>query len=481
MTKRGVPANTVRPLWLAGESRVGNERIEVTDKFTGASAGAVARADAAMVAAAIDAAVAARDSMTDLPAWRRRDLLAEVANRIESLRAEFADLLVIEVGKTIADAHGEITRAVDTFRTAAEEATRIAGEQLPLDVTPRAGRAQGIVRRFPVGVAGLITPFNFPLNLVAHKVAPAIAAGCPFVLKPASTTPGPALLLGRILSELELPRGAFSILPAASSDIAALIDDPRVALLSFTGSAEVGWQLRARAAKKRHVTLELGGNAACIVDEGTDIDSAAERITFGAFYQAGQSCISVQRVLAHRSIAGALRDRLVERTRALRMGDPFDETTDVGPLIDPREAERITAWIREAVARGARVLCGGRRDGAMVEPTILEGAPTDSAIHCEEVFGPVTTFETFDDFDDALNRANAGRFGLQAGVFTDSLEHALRAHERLEVGGVVIGDVPSFRIDAMPYGGARESGVGREGLRYAIAEMTEPRLLLFRR
>jgi acyl-CoA reductase-like NAD-dependent aldehyde dehydrogenase len=478
MNDRRLPPDL--PYWLAGEAVAAAPWLEVEDKYTRQPATRVARADAAVVDRAIGAAVLGFDAFRRWPAWRRAAVLRHLARRIDERQAELARVLVIETGKPLAIARGEVLRAFDTVSLAAEEATRIHGEQLPLDGSPRGEGFEGLVRRFGVGPCAFITPFNFPLNLVCHKVAPALAAGCSFVLKPASTTPVSALLIGEILAETDLPPGTFSILPCASRDAAALVDDPRLRLLSFTGSAAVGWELAARAVRKR-VTLELGGNAACIVDAGTDLDHAAERIVYGAFYQAGQSCISVQRVFVHRDALPALREKLVARVQASRSGDPLEEGTFVAPLISVEDAVRVEGWVQAALDRGAKLVCGGARDGAVFDLTILEDVPADAEVSCQEVFGPVMTLESFTDFGDALRRANDTRFGLQAGVFTDSLSHAWQAFETLEVGGVVIGDVPASRVDAMPYGGVKESGHGREGVRYAIQEMTEPRLMLLRR
>src|SRR5262245_23622427 len=387
--------------------------------------------------------------------------------------------LCSEAGKPINDARGEVTRLIDTFRVAAEESVRILGEVLPLDISPRARDYTGMWKRVPIGACSFISPFNFPLNLAAHKVAPAIAAGCPFVLKPASLTPVGALIIGEVLAEAGLPRGAFSILPARRDGADLFTTDPRLKLLSFTGSPAVGWDLKARAGKKK-VVLELGGNAAVIVDADADLTDAVARIVFGAFYQSGQSCIGVQRVIAHEEIYADLRDRLVAATRALKMGDPKDEKTFIGPMISEKEAERLHGWIESARAAGARVLCGGGREGAMLEATLLENAPRESDVVCQEAFGPVAVLSPFRDFDAALEEVNDSAFGLQAGVFTRDLYKAKRAWDHLEVGGVLIGDVPSWRVDHMPYGGVKDSGLGREGIRFAMEEMTEIRLLAIR-
>jgi acyl-CoA reductase-like NAD-dependent aldehyde dehydrogenase len=337
-----------------------------------------------------------------------------------------------------------------------------------------------MVKRVPIGACAFITPFNFPLNLVAHKVAPAIAAGCPFVLKPAAKTPVGALIIGEVLAETDLPRGAFSILPCSNEDAGLLVEDERIALLSFTGGL-VGWDLKARAGRKK-VTLELGGNAACIVDEdpGQAFDKVIERMVFGAYYQSGQSCISVQRILVHRSLHAKFRKKMAEAVAALRMGDPKDERVTIGPVVDEEAAKRIVAWMDAAVTGGAKVLVRGKRKGNMLPAALLEKVPRDSDLYRKEAFGPVALIEPFDDFDAAIDRVNDSDFGLQAGVFTGSLANTMRAWDRLDVGGVIVGDVPSFRVDNMPYGGVKHSGLGREGIRSAIRDMTEERLLVVR-
>ncbi len=468
------------PLYLANRPHEGAGTLEVIDKFTGELAGTVSRADAALVERAIAAGHAARDAMAAFPPDARRDVLQHCVARFEARREELALTLCSEAGKPIRDARGEVERLIDTFRIAAGEATRIGGEVIELGISPRSRGYRGMTRRVPVGLCSFITPFNFPLNLVAHKVAPAIAAGCPFVLKPAANTPMGALLIGSILAETDLPEGAFSIVPCSNEDAAPLVEDGRIALLSFTGGP-VGWDLKARAGRKK-VTLELGGNAACIVDAdpGAGLDEIADRIVTGAYYQSGQSCISVQRIIAHREVIEPLKARLVERIGALAVGDPRDETTFIGPVIDEAAATRIVSWIDAAIGAGARVLAGGPRRGNIVPAHLLENVPDECELHRKEVFGPVAIIEAFGDFDAAIARANDSDFGLQAGVFTGRLEHALRAWDRLETGAVVVGDVPSFRVDNKPYGGVKGSGIGREGVRSAIEDMTEPRLLVIR-
>jgi acyl-CoA reductase-like NAD-dependent aldehyde dehydrogenase len=467
------------PYYLGSRPVAPNHDLEVRDKFTGAVATRVAQADARAIDEAIARAAAAAEPMRRLAAYERQAALQHLVERCRERSEEFAEALCIEAGKPIRDARGEVGRLVDTFRIAAEESVRIRGEVLPLDISPRARSYTGMWKRVPVGPCAFISPFNFPLNLVAHKIAPALAVGCPFVLKPASATPVGALLLGGILAEADLPEGAFSILPCPGSRAAALAEDERIRLLSFTGSPGVGWDLKRRAGKKK-VVLELGGNAACVVDRDWDLDDAVARIVFGAFYQSGQSCISVQRIFAHEDVYEDFREKLVEATRGLRMGDPKDEATFIGPLIAETEAVRLEAWIRAALEGGAKLLCGGRRDGALLEPTLLEDAPRTSEVCAREVFGPVAVLSRFRDFDDALRSVNDSIYGLQAGVFTRDLYHAQRAWDELEVGGVVIGDVPSWRVDHMPYGGVKESGFGREGVRFAMEEMTEIRLLVVR-
>lgn len=471
-------ADAPRPMFIANRPVHTSRALVVRDKHGGASERAVSQAEPAQIELAIRAAVDARREMRDLPGYCRRDVLEAAAQGIRARADELTRLLVFETGKCIHEARGEIGRMLDTFRVAAEEATRIYGELLPLDISPRARGLQCLVSRFPVGVCSFITPFNFPLNLAAHKIAPAIAAGCPWILKPAPAAPLTSLVLGEILAETPLPPGAFSIVVCDNETAVPLVEDERIALLSFTGSSAVGWELRRRAGRKR-VLLELGGNAACIVDRDADIERVAERLTFGAFYQAGQSCISVQRVLVHRDVYGPLRERLVGMAASLKAGDPLDERTTLGPLIALREAERVESWIQEAVAAGARIVCGGARRGALVEPTWIENVPRHLKLASEEVFGPVALLEEYEDFETALRIVNESRYGLQAGVFTRDIGRALRAYRELEVGGVVLNNVPSLRVDSMPYGGVKDSGVGREGVRSMIAELTEPKTLLF--
>jgi len=467
------------PYYLAGRPHSPNADLEVVDKYSGDVATRVAIADAATIDQAIAATVNAADAMRKLPPFKRQEILQHCVRRFEERRDELADSLCVEAGKPIRDSRGEVSRLIDTFRIAAEESVRIGGEVLNLEISARAEGYRGMDRRVPIGPCSLIAPFNFPLNLAAHKIAPAIAAGCPFVLKPASRTPVGALQIGAVLAETDLPEGAFSILPCRRESADRFTTDERLKLLSFTGSPDVGWSLKSKAGKKR-VVLELGGNAACIVDEDADLEFAADRMIIGAFYQSGQSCIAVQRILVHRSVYERFRDLLVDKTNKLTSGDPKHEDTFIGPLISVPDAERVSDWITQAVDAGGRILCGGRRSGAMVDATLMENVPGDQKLCAEEAFGPVAVLSPFSTFDDALETINDSRFGLQAGIFTRDLHKMLRAWDELQVGGVVIGDVPSWRVDNMPYGGVKDSGLGREGIRYSIEDMTERRLLVIR-
>lgn len=468
------------PYYLANKPVAANTALEVLDKYSGKRATRVALADRATVRKAIVAAHGARDAMAAFPPDARRDVLEHCVRRFTARQEELAHALCIEAGKPIRDARGEVARLVDTFRIAAGEATRIDGEVIELQVSPRTRGYRGMVKRVPIGPCAFITPFNFPLNLVAHKVAPAIAAGCPFVLKPAARTPVGALIIAEVLAEADLPKGGFSVLPCSNEDAGLLVEDERIKLLSFTGGP-VGWELKARAGRKK-VTLELGGNAACIVDAdpGLPLDAVVDRLVFGAYYQSGQSCISVQRILAHRSVHDRMRKKMAAAVARLRMGDPRDEQVFIGPMIDEEAARRLEGWIKDAMRGGAKLLAGGKRNGNMLPAALLEKVPRDADLYRKEAFGPVACIEPFDEFDDAIRLANDSDFGLQAGVFTSSLAHAMRAWDLLEVGGVIVGDVPSFRVDNMPYGGVKQSGLGREGVRHAIGDMTEQRLLVIR-
>lgn len=451
--------------------------VEVRAPYDGSVIAQVFQGRREHAQAAISAAVKAFGTTRRLPAFERQRVLRRVAENIAERKAEFAHTLAQEAGKPIKAARSEVERSIFTFTVAAEESTRIYGEYLPLDWQEYTAGRWGIVRRFPLGPIAGITPFNFPLNLVAHKVAPAIAAGCSMVLKPAPQTPLSALLLAEAVQQAGWPDGALNVLPLSNEDAGLLVTDDRPKMISFTGSAAVGWQIKKNAGKKK-VILELGGNAGVIVHSDADLAYAADRCVAGGFGYAGQTCISVQRILVERSVCPKFTDLLLAGVAKLKTGDPLDESTDVGPLIRESDAVRASDWVQEAVRGGARLLCGGQRNGPMLEPTVLTGTRPEMRVNCQEIFAPVVTVEPYNDFKDALRQANNSPYGLQAGIFTRDVKLLFNAYEELEVGGLIAGDVPSFRIDQMPYGGVKDSGLGREGLRYAIEEMTEPKLLM---
>ncbi len=453
------------------------DRAPVTDPFTGKTVAEVCRAGPAEAEEAVRAAVAAFADTKRLPAWHRAEALARIAAGLAARREELARTITAEAGKPIADARREVERAIRTFTAGAEEAKRIPGELIPMDLAPGFESYTGLARRFPVGPVLGITPFNFPLNLVAHKVAPALACGNPLVLKPAPQTPLTALLLGEIVLETGLPPGAFSVLPCDNAVAERLVTDPRFAMLSFTGSAAVGWMLKAKCGKKR-VALELGGNAGVIVEADADLELAAQRCATGGFSYAGQTCISVQRIFVQEAVYDRFVGMLLDRVAQLKVGDPADEATVVGPLIDEAAARRVEDWIAEATAQGARVLAGGRRSGSLVEPTVLADVTPTMKVSCREVFGPVVTVSRYARFADALAALNDSDYGLQAGVFTRDVARLFRAFRDLQVGTVLANEIPTFRADHMPYGGVKDSGLGREGVRYAIEEMTELKLLV---
>ena len=468
------------PYYLANQPQTSKTMMEVYDKYSGKVATRVAVPDASATEKAIKAAVKAAAPMKDFRPWARQAVLQHCATRFQERHEELAMALCIEAGKPIKDSAGEVTRLIETFRIAAEEAVRTNGETLNLELAPRLNGYHGYIKRVPLGPVSFITPFNFPLNLVAHKVAPAIAAGCPFVLKPSEKTPIGALIIGEILAETDLPKGAFSILTLDGKHATPLVEDERLKLLSFTGG-QIGWDLKAKAGRKK-VTLELGGNAACIIDadQKPRLDKVIERLIFGAFYQSGQSCISVQRIYAHASIYDELKKRLVDAVKQLKAGDPKKKDVFLGPMIDEAAAERLQGWIDEAQKAGGNILCGGKRKGNMLEATLMENVPKNTKANRMEAFGPFALLEPFKKIDDAIAMVNDSDYGLQAGIFTDSLDHAMRAWNGLEQGGVIVNDVPSFRVDNMPYGGVKLSGIGREGIRYAIEDMTEIRLMVMR-
>ncbi len=463
-----------KPFLVDGEWRTGEGTFEVTNPVNGDVVAEVGVPTAQDIEDATASAAAAFEESRTLPIWARAEALDLMSARIAERGEELGKLIALEGGKPIKWASVEATRAISTFRWASEVIRHGDDEVMRLDTEASLGSRLAIIRRFAYGPVLGITPFNFPVNLVAHKVAPAIAAGAPIVIKPATATPLGSLALAEIFMETDLPKGMFQVLPVSGSLAEGMAKDPRFAKISFTGSPAVGWHLRGVDSRKR-VTLELGGNAGVIVHSDADLDHAAARIAFGGYYQAGQSCISVQRILVQSEVYDDFCDRLVKQVEGLKTGDTLDPSTDVGPVIDAGSLERIDTWVQEAVADGAKVLTGGRREDPYYLPTVLVDTKSHHKVRCEEVFGPVTTVTPYQTFDEAIAGVNDSKYGLQAGVFTRDLERAFQAHRDLQVGGVIINDQSAFRADQMPYGGTKDSGVGREGLRWAIEEMTDPR------
>ena len=466
-----------KPYLVAGEWKQGSESFEVKSPYSGEVVARVATPTAEDTETAVAAAAESFDETRKLPIHRRAEALMHISTRLAERSEEVARLIAREGGKPLKWSRVEAARAISTFRWAAEECRREGGEVMRLDTEQALGARLGIVRRFPLGPVLAIAPFNFPVNLVAHKLAPALAVGAPIVVKPATKTPLGALLLGELFAETDLPAGMCSVLPVGGREAGELAKDERFRKISFTGSSQVGWELR-KADPKKATTLELGGNAGVIVHSDADLDRAAQRIAFGGYYQAGQSCIAVQRVLAHESIADELSSKIVTEVEKLVTGDPMDDNTDVGPVIDHDALERISAWVDEAVQSGAEVLTGGKREDPFYRPTVLARTRADMKVRCEEIFGPVITLATYEDFEEAIAEVNESRYGLQAGVFTSNVDRLMLAHRDIEVGGVIANDVSSFRADQMPYGGVKDSGNTREGPAYAVRELTEERLVV---
>ncbi len=464
--------------YIGGEWIKTGDAVEVRSPFDDSLVAVVHRAGPREIETAIAKATAAFQVTRKLPSWKRAEALEKISAGIAARREELAQTIALEAGKPIRTARAEVDRAVFTFKVAAEESKRNYGEIVPLDWLPGTEGREAQIRRVPLGPVVGISPFNYPLNLVAHKVAPALAAGDPIILRPASQTPVSALKLAEIISASGWPMEAFSVVPSATKDAAPLVEDERIRLLTFTGSPAVGWSLKARAGRKR-VTLELGGNAGVIVHSDADTAYAAERIAWGGFSYAGQSCISVQRVYVHADIYESFAEQFVQRVKALKVGDPLDETTDVGPVIDGGAAERVEAWVKEAEKGGASLLAGGSRKGNLWQPTVLSGLQSSMRVSCQEVFAPLVGLYRYTDVNQAIAAVDDSDFGLQAGLFTHDLGIVKRAFDDIEVGGLMVNDVSTFRIDHMPYGGVKQSGFGREGLRYAIEEMSEMKLLTF--
>lgn len=468
------------PIYLAGEWVKSDQPLEVRNPYNDELIGTTWFASDDQLEQAIRGAVCAFESFKSTPTYERVELLKRLAAKLRERRDDVITMVAQEAGKPVKEATTEVDRGVFTLETAAEEAKRIEGEVIPLDLLPSSRGRFGIVRRFPIGPVAGISPFNYPLNLALHKIAPAIAAGNTIVLKPPTHDPLTMLLMAQMIDEVGVPKGVVSILPMTRDIGDKLVSDERFKLLSFTGSPNVGWDMKRRAGMKP-VVLELGGNAGVLIDDDADIDFAVSRIRTGAFSYAGQVCISVQRVFILESVYEQTRDKIVAAARSLKMGDPLDPSTELGPMIDSKAAQRSEQWIQDAVKGGAKVLTGGRADGRFLEPTVIENADPESFVCSREAFAPLVTVFPVKSFKEGLDQLNDTEYGLQAGVFTNKLEAALTAFERVDVGGVMVNDVPTYRIDHMPYGGVKSSGLSREGLRYAIEDMTEPRLLMINR
>jgi len=469
------------PLYVANKAIKTEQWLEVHNKFSGEIYAKVALADEKTIEKAIHAAVKAEKEMASLKPFQKQNILLHCVSRFKQLREELTQLLIIEGGKPRLAAAAEVERLINTFQIAADAVSTIDdGRLIPLGVTTAASAYRGLVQHVPIGAVSLISPFNFPLNLTAHKIAPAIAAGCPFVLKPASLTPISALKIAEILAETDLPKGAFSILPCPREHADVLVTDDRFKLLSFTGSDQVGWDMKARAGRKK-VTLELGGNAAVLIEPDTEItDALIDRVISGAYSHAGQVCISVQRILVHSSIYAEFKKKIVAKLKKIQAADPNLKSTIVGPMIKESEAIRLKKWVDKAEKKGSKILIGGTLKGVLFEPTLLENVDKSLEIYQNEAFGPIAILEKYKDFEKAIDTINKSRFGLQAGVYTQNLNKMLYAWDHLHVGGVIINDIPTFRVDNMPYGGVKDSGLGREGIQFAIRDMQEERLLVIK-
>jgi len=464
-------------IYCAGKFIETSEYLDVNNPYTQKVEALTFLAGQNELEYAIDAALAVEKNMKELPVYKRYQILKYVALKIEEQADEFSRILALEAGKPLRFAKAEISRAIQTFIVAAEECKRLPGELLSIDWTPDAKNKEGIVKYFPIGLVAGISPFNFPLNLVAHKVAPAIAAGCPIIMKPASNTPLSTLLLAKIVDATDLPKGAFSVLPMNRETGNNLVIDERFKLLTFTGSPDVGWTMKNNAGKKK-VVLELGGNAGVIISETADIKTAAQRCVVGGFSYSGQVCIHAQRIFVHEKIYNNFIDEFLPMVKTLRIGDTADINTDFSVMIDEKNALRVESWINEAIEGGAHLLYGGKRIKNLVEPTVLVNTDKEMKVNCKEIFGPVVTITSFSTFEEAVEMLNYGKYGLQAGVFTNAINEMNYAFEQINVGGVILNDIPTFRVDHMPYGGIKDSGLGREGVKYAIQDMMEAKILV---
>lgn len=464
---------------IGGKWKEGKKLLEVTNKYTSKVMGSVPLTDKETFEEAIESAQNGFSLISNIPAYQRSKILEKTSEKIEQEKDEITRIIALEAGKAWKHAKAEVERVVQTFKFASEEAKSIHGETVPMDAAVGGEKRVGFYLRFPVGIVGAISPFNFPLNLVAHKVAPAIAAGCSVVLKPASMTPLTSLKLGEIMMEAGLPNGALNIIIGSGSTVGNwLVTDPRVSMITFTGSPPVGRDIKEKSGLKK-VTLELGSNSACIIDESADLDSAIPRCIVGSFAYAGQVCISVQRIYIHQKIFGEFTQRFLKGTEELKLGDPLDPDTDVGPMITEEDAKRTESWVSEAVEGGAKILIGGKREKNFYHPTVLTNVKPEMKVMALEIFAPVVCFVPFDNFSDAVRMVDDSIYGLQAGVYTSDIEKAFQAVKGIKVGGVIVNDVPTYRADQMPYGGVKESGIGREGLKFAIEEMTDIKMVVF--
>ncbi len=462
-------------MWIGGEWIDGDEELTVQNPYDGETVAIAPYASEADLENAISTACEAFPKMRSIPSYQRAEILMRLRDSVRQRHEDFAQTISLETGKPIRDARVEVDRAINVLTLAEEEAKRIGGVVTPLDLNSLSVSRLGIIRRFPVGPIVGITPYNFPLNLGMHKVAPALAVGCSVIWKPSPLAPGAALLFAELAEDTGIPKGALNVVAPRNEIAERLVTDPRPRMLSFTGSAQVGWHLRSLAGNKK-VTLELGGNAAVVIDSDADLDFAIQRCVAGGFVYAGQTCISVQRIFVAEKVYDRFLSVFVPLVQDLRMGNPLDEATQVGPMISDREAERVERWINEAVENGAETLTGGVRTGRLVEPTVLANVPPFMKVSCEEVFGPVVIVSPYKTWDEALAKVNDSSYGLQAGVFTNDIRKAFQAFEGLEMGGVILNDAPTYRMDGMPYGGVKSSGLGREGVRYAMEEMSDLRI-----
>jgi len=464
-------------IYCAGKFITTSEEHIVTNPYNSSEVAKTFLAGEAELSKAIAKAGKVAYEMANIPAFTRYAILKQISEELLSMRQQFAELITFESGKTIRNALAEVDRSIQTFTIAAEESKRLPAEYFSIDWTPAGAGKEGFVKYFPIGIVAGIAPFNFPLNLAVHKIAPAIAAGCPIILKPSSLTPLSTLMLAQIIDKTVLPKGAISILPMNRETGNKLVTDERISLLSFTGSPVVGWKMKRDAGNKK-VVLELGGNAGVIISHGTDLEATVAKCVAGGFSYAGQVCIHTQRIYVLKDLFESFAFKFVEKAKKLKSGNPLDPTTDIAVMIDETNAIRVEKWVNEAVKEGAKILAGGKRENSFMQPTVLTGSKEDMEVCAAEVFGPVVVIEPVSSFAEAIERLNSGRFGLQAGVFTDSISEMNLAFNHLKVGGVIINDVPTFRVDHMPYGGIKDSGLGREGVKYAILDMMEPRLLV---